>query len=822
MAYDLFGRVLARLQNRSCSAVLCIVGLLATEVAIRVDVASAQDVDPVRDAVVEATQPEAGAPPPGASGIEVIVVSAQRRDEDLQKIAESVSSFSAEEILQQGMANFNDLQFSVPNLFSGDGLSKITLRGVGSEIVGPGVDPGFAVHVNGVFSARESTGRFDFFDVERVDVLRGPQGTLWGRNSTGGAVNIITIRPAYEFDTSADFEYESFQTNTEGIRARGMLNIPLVEDRVAARFAFLTNFNDGLTTIRGDTNDQSVNDAGVISLRGSLRWQPSEELTIDLIGTYFRSDGDGVLPVFDGDYFSPPIDYSAGSGPGTDYTGAIPNPTNPYRANNDEPQRSDRTVYTATLLVEWTGESLSLESITGYQSSDFFIHRDQDGSNLPISTLDLTDESRQVSQEIIVNSTWDYPVGYTVGTIYQYDWTPRTDIFIPNAQNTALSSNYRLLAGPRFVDGCPARTNPPDPGCPPDTSIGDNYEDFVRALTSVENHVFGLYGNLRWDILDALTLSVGGRYSYTERDWDDETVGRTYVPVVPPMGSATVGLQILQLGQAQEEDWQAGTWKVALEYQATEDHFLWTSVGTGSRAGGFNFSNEQPFAAERIFAVEEGYKGVFLDRRLLINVTGFWYDWDDPQIGSTEDSLPITVNAPSAQSYGIELEWRARPMDELELSGSFGWLEAEYDKSFRSADTTRPDFTTPLSATSPIVDIKGERLPRSPRFTASAGAQYSIDFDRYGLLVPRVDFYYRGAFNFRQYGNRADRQGGYTRTDLRVTWLSHAGNYWVELFMRNVENEAVKTNQELTGGIYRLHYYDAPRSGGFRMGYYFQ
>lgn len=758
------------------------------------------------------------------SGIEVILVSAQRRDEDLMKVGEAVSSFSAQDILEQGLVNFNDLQFNVPNLFSGDGLAKITLRGVGSEIVGPGVDPGFAVHVNSVFSARESTGRLDFFDIERVDVLRGPQGTLWGRNSTGGAVNIITARPMHEFDASADLEYETFRTSTEGLRARGMLNMPLVQDKVAARFAFLTHFNDGLTLLRGETNDQHVNDAGVVSLRGSLRWEPSDELTIDVIGSYFRSDGDGVLPVFDGDYFSPQLDRAAGSGPGADFTGAVPNPSSPYRAANNEPQRSDQTVYTATMLINWENDDVSIDSITGYQSSDFFIHRDQDGSSLPISTLDLTDESRQISQEIVINSTrdialWDdwiwgdLPLGYTFGSIYQYDWTPRTELFIPNAQNTAASARYQLLSFPNLVDGCPSFGAP---SCPPTKPVGVILEDFTRARTEVENHVFGLYGNLRLEIIDDLTVSAGGRFSYTKRDWDDQTFAESFVAGVPPLG-----LRIVQIGQRQRKDWKAGTWKVGLEYEATDDYFLWASVGTGSRSGGFNFAEERSFAAERILAVETGFKGLFFDRHLMIDVTGFWYDWDDPQIGSREDSLPVTINAPSAESYGIELEWRAIPLDDLEFSGSFGWLEAEYDESILIPDTTVPDFA-PVIAVAPFLDIKGERLPRSPRFTASLGAQYTFDIGRYGFIVPRVDFYYRDDLSFRQFGNPDDRQPSYTRTDLRLTWISESDQYWAEVFVRNVEDEAVRTNQELTGGIYRLHYYDAPRSGGFRVGYYFQ
>jgi iron complex outermembrane receptor protein len=201
----------------------------------------------------------------------VIVVSAERRDQDLQKIPESVSSFSGSDLLDQGITDFNTLQYNVPSLFSGGGLTRITLRGVGSEIVGPGVDPGFAVHVNNVFSSRETTGLLDYFDIERVDVLRGPQGTLWGRNSTGGALNILTNKPVHNFDTNGDLEMAWFEGGARSVRARGMLNTPLVEDKLALRVAGLMHFNDGIMLLRSPELHQRVSDAGNGTLRACLR-----------------------------------------------------------------------------------------------------------------------------------------------------------------------------------------------------------------------------------------------------------------------------------------------------------------------------------------------------------------------------------------------------------------------------------------------------------------------------------------------------------------------------------------------------------------------
>jgi len=328
---------------------------------------------------------------------------------------------------------------------------------------------------------------------------------------------------------------------------------------------------------------------------------------------------------------------------------------------------------------------------------------------------------------------------------------------------------------------------------------------------------------LSWEIIDDLTLNAGGRFSYTYRDWNDETLAQNYIVLTEGFGFPRSGLQVLQQGVHQTDDWKAGTWKVSADYQLMDEHLLWASAGTGSRAGGFNFSEEGAFDAERILAVEAGTKSMFFDHRLMLNLTGFWYDWEDPQIAGFEDALPVTKNAPSATSYGIELEWRALPIDDLSLNGSFGWLEAYYDADHLERDQTQQDWDErDFTQRAKLVNVNGNRVPRSPRFTVSAGAQYTFSLGRWGTVTPRVDFYFRDDITFRQFDNPDDVQGSYTRTDARLTWHSESGHYWAELFARNLENNAVKTNQEILNTIYRVHYYDSPISGGFRVGYSFR
>jgi iron complex outermembrane receptor protein len=322
--------------------------------------ASAQVVadEPDEEQVQEADEEE-------FKGVEEMMVEARRRSENIQKIGESVSSFSDMDILDAGLTNFNDLQYNVPSLFSGGGLTKITLRGVGSEIVGPGVDPGFSVHVNGVFSAREGTGLINFFDIERVDVLRGPQGTLWGRNSTGGALNVVTKKAEHEFGAEATAQYEWFKSDADGFLITGMLNMPIVEDKLALRVSLLTTMDDGQFQERSENHSQRVGDAAATAMRASLRWEPNEDVTVDLVGSWLRSNGAGAGRKFAGEFAAPATDpiNIVGAGPGIDFTGALPNPSNPYKGTSNEPQRSDATVWTATMLIAWEADDFTLDSI---------------------------------------------------------------------------------------------------------------------------------------------------------------------------------------------------------------------------------------------------------------------------------------------------------------------------------------------------------------------------------------------------------------------------------------------------------------------------
>jgi iron complex outermembrane receptor protein len=755
-----------------------------------------------------ALPPEEEAPSPG---LEVITVTAERKEADLQEVPASISSFDADDILGRGLENVNDMQFQVPNFFSGNGLTRVTARGIGSEIVGPGVDPGFAVHVNGVFSSREGTGLLDFLDIERVEILRGPQGTRYGRNSTGGTINVITKRAEPDFDVFGDFQFSSYRD----LLFRGVLNAPIVEDKLFARVAFLARFANGYTKNEIPDDTQRLNDAGTFGVRGTLSWLPTDDFRLDIIGAYADSNRNGSARKFQGDFFQGPTDGvggPAGAGllPGSDYTGAFANPGNPNRTVENVRQSEESHGGSATAIATYDHEQFTLSSITGYQYTDFELNRGQDGSSIDISRLKLEDRSWQVSQELLFQDPGDghfdlfgesLAFAWLAGANYQYDKTPFTRLDLPNAQDTANSVRYNIADLSNFP-----------PVAIPVAPAGVALDTFADLDTNVGSHIFGIFAGGDITLWDQLTVGGGVRWSYTKRNWNDTSILNSYLPLGSIFGPL-LAQHVRVDGTEQEDDWDAVTGDAHVRWDFLENSSAYFNFSYGERFGGFQFLEVGAFDTEKVKAYEVGLRNRFWENRIQVNLTGFYNDYEDPQISQVVAGTPVTTNAPSARTYGVELEFDALITDEFLLNGSFGWLEARYDEDFFTTDTTIPG--------SAPQNINGNRLNRSPKFTVSVGAQYTLDFKNYGTLVPRIDFYYRDVVTFRQYDNPLDEADSYTRTDVRLTWTSPKQQFWVQAFVQNVENNEVRSGQETQASIYRLNYYAPPLTAGGRIGYYF-
>jgi iron complex outermembrane receptor protein len=750
---------------------------------------------------VDEAPPSRAAPP----ALEEIVVRAEHRDRAEQDTPAAISAFRFDEIDQRGWENVNDLQYAVPSLISGGGLPQITLRGVGSELVGPAFDPGFAMHINGVYNARLYTALVDFFDLESLQVLRGPQGILFGRSTTGGTFHVRTRRPHFDYEAYGDIEYGNYGRQ----RYRAVLNAPIVEERLAVRMAGIREFGDG----QYEQLYQDVEDADNIGFRASLLFTPTPQLEINFAGTYVESRGHGE----DSKHLGPfPTGRDKSTYPLPNYEGALPNPDDPRRGTETERQSWPAKAHTASLTIDyeapweipWLGP-FSVQSITGYQDTDVFVHRDQDASNLDLQTLDLWDENVQWSEEIQIRSAGAGPLEWVVGGMFYRERTPKTRATVQNLQASELSvdpdPNEVIFLDPGDDFGAPLDPQPNSP------VVGDLH-------VHVENKVFGAFAHVAYGLTDRLRLSGGYRYSYTEREKKDRSYLFTYsyLGLENPPGATILTPFAIEIGAPlwSTDSWKSPSYQVALDYHLTDDTMLWARYSYGERAGGLQYFGEAGFPEEKIKAWEAGSKSRFFEDRLQVNLATFWYDYEDLQIIARVNEIPVTSNAPRSKVYGFDLELQAAPIENLYLTGTFGYLYARYSSRFLSQDVTLGPGADPI-------DLDGLRMNRAPRISYSLAAEYTLDLGDWGTLTPRVDYYFRDEVSMRQYGNPVDVQDDYHRTDLRLRYETFNQRYSLELYVKNLEDNEVFGNLEVKDDVERHLYYEPPRLYGVRFGFRF-
>lgn len=889
-----------------------------------VTAAEGQEAAPPAQAQVP-TPPEAPKPDRGPKGVEEIIVTAERREQNLQDVGQTVSAFSFESLTEGNIQDAYDLQLKVPGLVATGGLPAITLRGLGqdSDVLGPGIDPGFQLHINNIYVSQVAVALLGFHDLERVEVLPGPQGTLFGRNSTGGSMNFHTKRPTLdEWEVSGDLDVGRW----ENIRLRGVVNVPIVEGKLAGRFALLREFPSNQVELKGASGfrQELSNNAlsGGLSLRSSLRWTPTENITLDLIGAWTKDEDNGGSARMLEPYptFGVGQDVLFGS---VDYTGATPLPSNPevQRANTEQRQVYETGWGQAILTVDIPMHVLSLNG--NYQHWDYALGSlDYDRSDLDVSLLKLFDKHKTWTGEVTIASAYENAEGFLgrlnwiLGANYQDDDAPDTNVPIWNNQAAADTANFAVFDV--FDDIAPLSASTPDAlrhcgGVPCLFQPADPTLPVIRFRSDVKTETLGVFADGGIDVTDWLHFQGGVRYSKTSRKMIDKSFFDSVVEpydVVQDVASGgtqdfcvdVVGLPpvffgiptrpkencfeffILPALQAQtavpldasnvafllpvrgnlnffdandtgvvkDKTWDSVTGHLKVEVRPSEGHLFYFDASRGVRHGGFNFLVVEPFESEEILAYEIGAKNALFDNRLLLNASVFFYDFENRFINETVDNVTQTTNAPKAEVLGVELQWVYAPVDGLELSGNMGWLDTEITADFFSQDNTVdasnptsycPGKTYPFTPGSffgglpaigdlhgygptcdgaPFVNLKGQRLPRSPEWSVSMSAQYAMEFSL-GTFTPRVDFAWRDDTYFRQFENPLDLQKAYTRTDARLRWDWSETPLWVEAYVQNIEDRGkVKTQVELPGNRPRTYWLAAPLTFGLRLGWTFK
>lgn len=758
------------------------------------------------DAHAAEAQGEATATPASTSEIGEIVVTAQKRSESLQKVPLAVTAVTSAELERSGIKDLQGVVASVPNLNLGAqlGMAKIALRGIGLENISSGAEGSIAFHMDGVFLSRTITALASFYDVQQVEVLRGPQGTLYGRNATGGSININTRQPT--FDTNGYFKLTG--GNYGAVTAEGAINGAIVPDTLAVRIAFQTRNRDGYGKNLFTGND--IDDLNTRAIRGSLLFTPQDRLTINLTADYFREKDHA------GGYH---IDGAAGfSAPGVPI---LPRaialggtfPTNIRDVDNEEDPRNYAQFWGVRGKIAYDlTDDIQISSLTAYRKTKNSTYTDLDGTRDHLVTQIQIERAKQFSEELQISGksgrlTW------LVGAFYfhEKDNGIQADPFNPGR-----TFGYDLVG--YYASGY----------------LGSGF---------IKTDALAAFGQASYEVVDNLRLTLGARYSSEKKTDHDAFAFDMVTPYVPGV------LSVPQFVLDRSKRFKSFTPKIGLDYQVTPDTLLYASWSKGFKAGTYSLGALiPPVDPEKVSAFEAGIKSSLLDRRLRLNLAGFHYDYKNLQIGKVIGGTTATLaleNAATAKIYGLEAEFQARLTDNFEINGNGAWLHAKF-KNFISADPSRAygdgvtfvdlsgNYVPGVNASSPCVtaatptcfgafNLKGNTLSQAPKFTAFLGAQYRIP-SSLGEFTVRGEMAWRDRVYFTPFNQKLLSQAANTKLNAFINWTSNDDHWTGSVFVKNLTNKTVVGNKLVSWsgvGFPINGYLEDPRTYGVTVGYKF-
>lgn len=717
--------------------------------------------------------------------VEEIVVTAQRRETNLQDTPIAITALSSAALEARGVKNIGNLENFAPNLQinqgrpdGGGSTAAITIRGVGQNDAQFPNDPGVGLYVDGVYSARSYGGLIGLLDIERIEVLRGPQGTLFGRNTIGGAVNIVTTPPSQEFGGQVNLLYGSYNR----FEAKASLNVPLIDDKLALRMSAGFTRADGLG--RQILTGQPMGNENRKVFRLALRATPSDDVTIDLVADYTHqrqnpSAGkmltavpsttgliEGLFnPVIAG-IENPLIGLPAGSVFDNRFV-----TSNRYDNFGTAPLADNLDSGGAALTVSWkASDAFTLKSITAFRAYKAHIALDQDYSPYSIISTDDRQNQEQYSQELqAFGSVLDGRLRYLAG-LYFFKEIARGHNRVSIAPNTLPVAGFEIA---QIAD------------------IGLNATNYAA------------FGQLDFDLLDNLTLTVGVRQNH-----ENKRFSRQFTHLQG--GDVFIPYQVL------EKSWNSFTPRFGLNWKATEDVMLYASYAEGFKGGGWNprpttaAAGVRPFEPESIKTFELGAKTQWFDRRLTLNVAGFYSRYKNIQLpvayGLPDGTLVIeTQNAGESEIKGLEVELVARPVRQASIQIGYGYFHNKYVSIVPGASINA-----------------GNKLPDAPEHTLNVGADYRFDLGSSGKLTVRGDAAYRSDVFKDAVNTPQIRQPGYWLVSGRISWTSEDERFGIQVFGNNLfDTHYLATGFDASSLGEMVGFYGRPREFGVQGSFKF-
>jgi iron complex outermembrane receptor protein len=733
---------------------------------------------------VAAQEAESDAADTPKSGVGDIVVTANKRAQNMQDVPISIAAFDGEMLKTQGIQSVVDLPQATPGLSFTRTLvgTNAFLRGVGTTTAGYSTEVPIATYVDGLYLPNSAASSFAFNNIERIEVLKGPQGTLYGRNSTGGLIHVITKEPGGTPEVDASISYANYDT----VQANFYGSTP-ISDTLSANFAALY-INQGKGWGRNVFLDTEAYKFKDIGFQGKLKWEPTPNTTITLRGFYDKTESDQGNSA----YIYP-------GSTGADGSVFLGEYNNAYRIQPFAKQRQ----YSLSLKAEQDLGFATLTSITGYinnRSPSQSVQSGNLGTAIPgqgAINLSGRQSAKTWSQELQLASNSSEPLQWIVGGFfYDDDTVIQTDVYAYCVSNV-----------------CP----PPPPS---------------RTTGNQKTRSYAGFGEATYSFTPATRVTLGLRYTSDRKTLTglvEPLVGRpNSIPGFPPGFVTQPGQPFAGFPGGIDTDVTFGklTYKLVLAQDITPDVHAYVSYNRGFKSGGYNpisFTNP-PSRPEVLDAFEVGLKSDLFDRMLRFNVAAFYYDYQDIQLRSTAPPAPpggsVLFNAASAHIKGIDADFVLAPTDGLTINGGFVILDAKFN-DFPGGTCTTPRIVGPGVVggfTSAPCDLSGYRLPSAPKFSYSLGITYRFD-----TPIGEFELNATDGFKSRYYwepDNRLD-QDAYHLVNASVTWNVKDSGFSLQLFGRNLGGEYYFAGAaEGTGGN-DVHLPGAPRTYGVKARYQF-
>jgi iron complex outermembrane recepter protein len=734
----------------------------------------------------------------GSAALEEVVVTAQKRVERLQDVPLAVTALGGDALESRQINDTNNLVQAVPSLSYQQGTNpantSFRIRGIGTSLFGQGVESSVAIVVDGVVAARQAQSFADFADIERIEVLRGPQGTLFGKNATAGVINVVTARPADEFEAKMDVT----AAQDDEYRVRGTISGPIADTFGARLTGYYNDVGGNLYNVTTKDKHGGFESYGA---RVKLEWDATDSLNLLLAGDYRSNNSECCQSVYINAVYPPLAQLNA-----------------PVVASRDNRQLTENAVTffkteqkTFSLQGDLDLGAITLTSVSAYQ--DFLVDNNFDvdrvntappiypgpgnGLNGAIAAFDLNYgevDLDQFTQELRITSGDDQPLTYVAGLYYM-------DLGI----DRAFFRRRAICATGTLGQPCAAPV----------------YQS-VEHTSELSSEHSAAFGQLEYDITDALTALLGARYQYEKVS---VTGARTGQPMFPgdqlfPGGTANSGTR--------SADDTAVTGKAGLQYRFSRNAQVYGTYTRGYKGLGFdteitaNFAAQNPVLPESVDAYELGFKGASDNGIFTIAAAAFLADYTDLQVQANRSDQNtgvisfVQTNAGSSRTRGFEIETTVRPLDGLSIETAATYAKATIDidglncpLQFQAAApiltgsfpvnscfrAQLPNAAGVLVTSGPIQNVRGGTLPASPRWRVNLSPRYEHDLgDSNWLGFVQVSANYQSKQGFSVEQNPLFVQESYTLVDASIGIREFHNRYGVTLFVKNLFDKTYFTS----------------------------